>query len=170
MARALGSQADVAAAGSADGVTALRLEGFGPSVAARRALIEAMGSLRVLSEGDAEVFWAALGNPLPDAAVLWRLSLPPSRAAEVVDRGLGPWAMDWAGARVWLASEDAEAVRGAAAAVGGHALLVRAPEALRGGVPAFHPQPGPVMALEARLRRAFDPAGVFETGRFLDAD
>jgi glycolate oxidase FAD binding subunit len=41
---------------------------------------------------------------------------------------------------------------------------------VRETVPALHPQPAPVMALEARLRRAFDPMGVFETGRFLDAD
>ena len=75
---------------------------------------------------------------------------------------------DWAAARVWLGSEDATAVRAAAKAAGGHAMLVRAPEALRRTVPLFHPQPAPVMALETRIRRAFDPAGVFETGRFLD--
>jgi glycolate oxidase FAD binding subunit len=168
MSKALGSQADVAAAGSVDGVTALRLEGFGPSVAARRALLETMGSLRVLSEPEAEALWAALKNPLPDAAVLWRLSLPASRAAELLAKGLGPWAMDWAGARVWLGCDDAKAVREAAEAAGGHAMLACAPEALRRIVPALHPQPAPVVALEARVRRAFDPAGVFETGRFLD--
>jgi glycolate oxidase FAD binding subunit len=168
VAKAMGSQADVAAAGSVEGVTALRLEGFGPSVAARRALLEAMAPLRALSEDEAEAFWAGLRNPLADAPVLWRLSAPASRAAEVVDGGLGPWAMDWAGARVWLGCDDVEAVRGAAEAVSGHAMLARAPEALRRTVPAFHPQSGPLIALEARVRRAFDPAGVFESGRFLD--
>jgi glycolate oxidase FAD binding subunit len=170
MSKALGSQADVAAAASADGVTALRLEGFGPSVAARRTLLEAMAPLRALPEGVADAIWTSLRNPLPDATVLWRLSLPASRAAEVVGRGLGPWRMDWGGARVWLACADPKAVRAAAEAVGGHAMLVRAPEALRRTVPMLHPQPVPVMALEARIRRAFDPAGVFETGRFGDAD
>ena len=170
MSRAMGSQAEVAAAATANGVTALRLEGFGPSVTARRALLEAMAPLRALSADEAEAFWSALRRPLPDAPVLWRLSLPASRSAEVVQRGLGPWVMDWAGALVWLASDDAKAVRAAAEPAGGHAMLVRAPEAMRRTVPALHPQPAPVMALEARLRRAFDPAGVFETGRFLDAD
>ncbi len=169
MAIALGSQADLAATASVDGVTALRLEGFGPSVAARRTMLERMGLLRVLPAREAEVFWTQLKNPLADAAVLWRLSLPASRAPEVLDRGLGPWAMDWAGARIWLACDDAEAVRAAAEAAGGHAMLVRAPDAMRRTVPALHPQPAAVMALEARVRRAFDPAGVFETGRF-DAD
>jgi glycolate oxidase FAD binding subunit len=166
MAKALGSQADVAAAGSADGVTALRLEGFGPSVAARRALLEAMAPLRAHSGAEADAFWLALIDPLPDASALWRLSVPASRAAEAVTKGLGPWLMDWGGARVWLASEDAAAVRAIATEAGGHAMLVRAPEAMRETVPALHPQPAPVRALEARIRRAFDPAGVFETGRF----
>jgi glycolate oxidase FAD binding subunit len=170
MARAMGAQAEVAAAASAGGLTALRLEGFGPSVTARRALLESMAPLRTLPADEAEAFWSAFRRPLPDVSVLWRLSLPASRAAWVVEQGLGPWTMDWAGALLWLASDDAAAVRAAASAAGGHAQLVRAPEALRRSVPALDPQPAPVMALEARLRRAFDPAGVFETGRFLDAD
>jgi glycolate oxidase FAD binding subunit len=170
MSRALGSQADVAAAASSAGVTALRLEGFGPSVAARRRLLEEMAPLSALSDRDAQAFWSALKAPLPDAPVLWRLSLPASRCAQVIAAGLGPWAMDWAGARLWLACDDAEAVRAAASAAAGHAMLVRAPEALRRTVPTLHPQPEPVAALEARIRRAFDPAGVFETGRFGHAD
>ena len=74
--------------------------------------------------------------------------------------------MDWAGGLIWSDAEDAVAVRRAAEAAGGHASLVRAPDAMRGQVPALHPQPRAVRALEARVRRAFDPAGVFETGRF----
>jgi glycolate oxidase FAD binding subunit len=169
MSRALGSQADVAAAACADGLTALRLEGFGPSVKARRTLLEAMAPLEALPEREAAAFWSALARPLPEADVLWRLSLPAKRAAEIAGAGLGRWAMDWGGALVWLASEaDPQAVREAAEAAGGHAMLARAPEAVRRTTPALHPQPAPVMALEARLRRAFDPMGVFETGRFLD--
>lgn len=170
MAQALGSQAEVAAAGVVDGVTALRLEGFGPSVAARQALLQALAPVRRLSEGEAEAVWSALKTPLPDAPVLWRLSLPASRAAQIVESRLGPWMMDWGGSRVWLACEDASAVRAGAAEAGGHAMLVRAPQAMRQAVPALQPQPAPVMALERRLRLAFDPIGVFETGRFLDAD
>jgi glycolate oxidase FAD binding subunit len=33
----------------------------------------------------------------------------------------------------------------------------------------LHPQLPMVATLEARVRRAFDPAGVFESGRFLDS-
>lgn len=168
MSRALGSQGDVAAAASFDGMTALRLEGFGPSIAARRALLETMAPVRALSSDEADAFWSVLKRPLPDAPVLWRLSLPASRAPEVIRADLGPWVMDWAGSQVWLACDGAEAVRAAAAAAAGHAMLVSAPEAMRRTVPALHPQPAPVMALETRVRRAFDPAGVLEAGRFLD--
>jgi glycolate oxidase FAD binding subunit len=168
MSKALGSQADVAAAACTDSITALRLEGFGPSVAARQTLLESITPLRVLSEHDALVFWSDFWSPLSHAQVVWRLSLPASQAGRVVEKSLGPWMMDWGGARVWLASDDAAAVRAAAAEAGGHAMLMRAPKAMRQTVPAFHPQPAPVMALEGRLRHAFDPMGVFETGRFLD--
>ena len=170
MSKALGSQADVAAAACTDGVTVLRLEGFGPSVTARRGLLEAMAPLRVMSEPEALTFWSGLRSPLSEVPMLWRLSLPASRAARVVQAGLGPWMMDWGGSQVWLACEDAQAVRAAALEAGGHAMLVRAPEAMRAAIPALHPQPAGVAALEARVRRAFDPQGVFETGRFLDAD
>jgi glycolate oxidase FAD binding subunit len=168
MSKALGSQAEIAAAACADGLTSLRLEGFGPSVAARRKIVEAMAPLRPLSDCEAAQFWSRLNAPLPDAPTLWRLGLPASKATQVLAEGLGAWAMDWGGARLWLACDDAKAVRAAAEAAGGHATLVRAPEAMRRAIPALHPQPKPVALLEARLRRAFDPAGVFETGRFQD--
>ncbi len=180
MSRAMGSQADVAAAAHAANLTALRLEGFGPSVAARRAALEALladaGPIHVLSDAEAETFWRGLRdlNALQHGSPLWRISTPPSRACAVIE-ALDPlgvrWLLDWAGGLIWLTSDgEAAAVRRAAEAVGGHAMLIRAPEGVRAQTPALHAQPAGVRALEARVRRAFDPGGVFETGRFLDAD
>jgi glycolate oxidase FAD binding subunit len=146
-------------------LTVLRLEGFGPSVQARVKLLEAMG-LKVLDEGAARDFWQACRNPLPAAKTLWRISVPASRAPDVVAGRGGDWRMDWAGGLIWADSEDAEGVRGLARAAGGHAMLIRAPEAICAEVPALHPQLPGVAALETRVRRAFDPLGVFETGRF----
>ena len=167
MSRAMGSQADVAAAAHAEGLTVLRLEGFGPSVEARAALLQAMAlGLQVLPEEEADPFWMRLRDPLAGAPVLWRVSVPPGRAPEAVAALSGDWVMDWAGGLVWSACADAAAVRRAAEDAGGHAMLVRAPEAMRAEVPALHPQPAGAAALETRVRRAFDPAGVFETGRF----
>jgi glycolate oxidase FAD binding subunit len=181
MARAMGSQADVSAAAHLPGppaTTALRLEGFGPSIAARRAMLDVIlaeaGGLRALAGDEAEALWSAVRTlaPLADGRDLWRINVAPSAggaviaALEMLD---ARWLMDWAGGLVWLTLDgNAGAVRAAAEAAGGHAALVRAPEALRRTTPALHPQARGVMALEARVRRAFDPAGVFETGRFLD--
>jgi glycolate oxidase FAD binding subunit len=167
MSRAMGSQADVAAAAHRPGLTVLRLEGFGPSVEARSALLRGRApGLRLMDDADADRFWEALRNPLPGHPALWRISLPPSRAPGVVASIGGDWLMDWAGGLVWSAGEDAAQVRGAAEAVGGHAVLLRAPDRVRAEVPALHPPSPAVAALELRVRRAFDPAGVFETGRF----
>ena len=167
MSQAMGSQAEVAAAAHAPGVTGIRLEGFGPSVEARSRLVQAMApAARVLAEDEADGFWAGLRQPLPGAEVLWRISVPASRAPGVIQALGGDWLMDWAGGLIWSSCEDAVAVRQAAEAAGGHAMLIRATEAMRAQVPALHPPAPGVAALEERVRRAFDPAGVFETGRF----
>ena len=167
MSRAMGSQADPAAAAHASGVTVVRLEGFGPSVEARTAMLQAMApGMSVLDDRHAGVFWGELLNPLPDAAVLWRISVPASGGPDVLSATDGDWRMDWAGGLIWSSCEDAARVRLAATAAGGHAMLIRAPAAMRAEVPALHPPAPGVGRLEDRVRRAFDPAGVFETGRF----
>jgi glycolate oxidase FAD binding subunit len=185
MARAMGSQAEVAAAAHvpaalrlAGSLTVLKIEGFGPSVAARCHLLDQLladaGPVIALPPEDAQAIWSDLQTlrPLADAPVLWRINVPPSRACALLE-ALEPqgarWLLDWAGGLIWLAfTGDPAVVRGLAQTAGGHATLVRAPEEMRRRVPALQPQPPAVMALEARVRRAFDPAGVFETGRFLD--
>ena len=51
------------------------------------------------------------------------------------------------------------------AALGGHATLFRHGE--RSG-DVFHPLPAPIRALQHNLKRAFDPAGVFNPGRLYE--
>jgi glycolate oxidase FAD binding subunit len=186
MARAMASHADVSAAAhmptsalGAKPITAIRLEGFGPSVAARSAMLIAMGDadhpMFVAPETEATAFWNNLRDltALASKATLWRVNVPPSRGCSVVAalESLGAaWLFDWAGGLVWLGVDcDPRLVRAAAAAAGGHATLVKGSVALRAHVPALHPPANAVAALEARVRRAFDPSGVFETGRFLEA-
>ncbi|RIA43759.1 glycolate oxidase FAD binding subunit [Hephaestia caeni] len=183
MAAAMGSQAEVGAAAylpaalnHGQSLTLLRLLGFGPSVAARCRMIETLlgahGAAVALDGDEDTACWAALRTlaPLAGDTCLWRVNVPPSGAPSVVTalEPLGSrWLFDWAGGLVWIAFDgDAALVRNAATAAGGHAMLIRAPEALRAAVPALHPPAPGVAALEERVRRAFDPAGVFETGRF----
>ena len=66
---------------------------------------------------------------------------------------------DWAGGLAWLVTEEPAAkVRAAARALGGHALCLR-------GAEAFGPREGPLGALQARVKAAFDPLGVLNPGR-----
>jgi glycolate oxidase FAD binding subunit len=170
MAGAMGSAAEVTAAAhlpdwQGEAVTALRLDGFAESVAARAAMLPAF---EAIEDGDA--LWPAVrdATPLPGALPLWRLIVAPGKASGVIAAlPEAKWLFDWAGALIWLASAaDPVTIRAAAEAAGGHATLVRASDAMRRTVPSLHPQPSALVAIEARVRRAFDPDGVFETGRF----
>jgi glycolate oxidase FAD binding subunit len=185
MARAMGAPAEVSAAfhvpaelGGGVARTVLRVQGFGPSVAARCALLAALladfGALAEPDPAEAEMLWRHMRTlaPLADGRPLWRVSLP-ARAFPAMVAQFHPWGArwlaDWAGGLLWLTYDgDPATLRGAAAAAGGHAMLIRGDAALRAAVPAFQPQPAALAALETRVRRAFDPAGVFETGRFGD--
>lgn len=178
MAVAMGSQAEVVAAAHLPGskpVTAFRLQGFQASVASRaRTLarqLETFGTLAELTTAEADAVWTDLRTlaPLPPDMPLWRISVPPSAGGELVRRleaHGAKWLLDHAGGLAWVALPDGEIVRPAVAEAGGHAMLLRGPAALRAAVPALHPLAPALAALEARVRRSFDPAGIFETGRF----
>lgn len=181
MACALGSNAEVSAAAHLrTGEMLLRVAGFAPSVEARCSalpgLLAAHCPLQRLADEEAQPLWhrAMTGGDL-SGEVRWKVHLPPRAAPDLIER-LQPlgieWAMDWGGGLVWVALDrHDEAVRQEAARLGGEAMLAVAPADLRARVPAFHPRRPGVTALEQRLRRAFDPAGVFATGRFMeDAD
>jgi len=178
MACALGSNAEVSAAAAlSDGTVLLRLAGFAPSVAARCAALPGLlaGHCGLERLEDAAPLWrqAMTGEALR-GAVRWDVHLPP-RAAPALIAALpenADWAMDWGGGRLWIGTDSTdEAVREGASRLDGEARLIAAPVAMRARVPAFHPRARGVLALEARVRRAFDPKGVFATARFAeDAD
>jgi glycolate dehydrogenase FAD-binding subunit len=174
----------VAAAGTA--VTLLRLEGPGPSVAHRCAVLRgelaAFGAAEELHSADSGLIWREIGDATAlagDAAgrVVWRLSLPPAHAPAVVAalaaQGEVDHFLDWGGGLVWLAiaaahggSEDggAAAIRAALGAQG-HATLIRAPAALRGAVAVFEPLDGALLALAGRVKESFDPRRILNPGR-----
>lgn len=173
MSRAAGSKAAISAAAHdpVAGVTALRIEGFAPSVAVRRALLaDMLGPLRGLDAPEADTFWHGMHSlpGLATAAVLWRVVVPARAAPGLIAALALPadcWLMDWAGGLLWVAHAG-DGLRAAVEAAGGHADLVRADCEMRRACPARHPRGAGLAALETRVRRAFDPDGVFETGRF----
>jgi len=168
---ACGTAAEVTGAAQLPGLTLLRLEGFAPSVAARARLLDAaladFGRLRPVADGAA--LWAGLVDDDDDRASQWRVTVPPTAAAALVAElaARHPLAAryDWAGGLVLL-SVEADGVTVApdlhrlARAAGGSAMLLTD----RAGAPPcamFAPAPAARAALDARVRAAFDPDGVF---------
>jgi glycolate dehydrogenase FAD-binding subunit len=196
MAAAMGSSCDVSGAAhlpdhvasyfdglpGAAAVTALRLEGFAPSVKHRKdalaALMKPFGKVALLEETDSRALWASVRQVKPfatDAArgrPLWRISTAPARGHEIA-AAITPAAQmfyDWAGGLLWVAMPFADepgtgAIRAAVASVGGHATLVRASAAVRAAVDVFEPQEPALRALSKRVKDSFDPKGVLNPGR-----
>jgi glycolate oxidase FAD binding subunit len=176
-------------AGAGGAVTALRVEGPGPSVvhrceALRRELAE-YGSCEELHSENSARFWREIRDVEPFAGdaggdakrIVWRVSLPPSEAAAVLQRIAQSCAaehfLDWGGGLLWLAvapqrgaGEDGGAAIVRAAIGGtGHATMIRAPDALRTVVPVFEPPAPALAALSARVKESFDPLRIFNPGR-----
>lgn len=164
-------------------ITALRLEGPGPSVAYRAdAFEEKFGRGARLHNGDSARFWAEVGDVqrlLPEEPrVVWRLCPTPSTAAVIAADvrahfESAEFFYDWGGGQVWLsiASDDAgpdagaSLVRGTLGQHGGTSTLVVAPHNARERVPVFDPIEGAVAQLTHRIKHGFDPQGVLNYGR-----
>lgn len=167
-------------------VTAVRVEGPGPSVdhrcAALRAQWAARGETEELHGHNSAALWAAVRDVAPlldDAeAAIWRLSVAPSAGpvvAAAAESGLkADYYFDWAGGLIWVSIDDlrpeaAEILRAAvAAAGGGHATLIRGSARLRRGVPVFEPQPEPLARVTRGLKEQFDPDGILNPGRMYE--
>ena len=147
--------------------TALRLEGFEASVAARieglAAVLKGYGRIDALGGEHSRDFWtqvreveAFVGDPRP----LWRLSLPPASGWRGPHGLPGDALYDWAGGLAWLLTDEpADKVRALTRSLGGHALCLR-------GAPAFGPREATGLgALQDRVKAAFDPLGVLNPGR-----
>ncbi|HEY6024531.1 MAG TPA: glycolate oxidase subunit GlcE [Pseudolabrys sp.] len=162
--------------------TVLRLEGFVPSVAHRKEalarLMKNFGPVALLDEANSRALWLSVRNVKPFAAEaargrpLWRISVAPGKAHEIA-AAITPAAQmfyDWAGGLIWVAmpfaeEPDAASIRGAVAARGGHATLVRAPTAVRAAMDVFAPEEPALRALNRRVKESFDPKAVLNPGR-----
>jgi glycolate oxidase FAD binding subunit len=172
-------------AGAGGSVTALRLEGPGPSVehrcAALRHELAVYGSTEELHSVNSLALWREVGDAAwftaDSADIIWRLSLPPAAAPALLQSLTQHFAfrhfLDWGGGLAWLAlpadtgDGGAATIRAALAPSGGHATLIRAPQALRAVVPVFEPQDGALGALAARVKDSFDPKRILNPGRMV---
>ncbi len=172
-----------AAAAGGGAMTVLRLEGPPPSVAYRLEALEALLGRGVrLQAAESTAFWKEIGAVQPLLgrldSVVWRICPTPAAAPAVLDRLKARHAgadgfYDWGGGLLWLALDPAEAgpdcaasaVREEVGRVGGHATLLRAPEAARERIAVFEPGPPPLQALSRRVKAGFDPKAILNPGR-----
>jgi glycolate oxidase FAD binding subunit len=117
-----------------------------------------------IEDVQANTFWAGIREQrdafFETKLPLWRLSLksttPPLNLA-------GNQLIEWGGSLRWLATDaDPATVREAARFGGGHATLFRGGDK---SVGVFQPLPPALMSVQRNLKRALDPAGIFNRGR-----
>ncbi|MEL6450235.1 MAG: glycolate oxidase subunit GlcE [Pseudomonadota bacterium] len=174
MSAALGSPYEVSGAAWIDGAVWLRLEGFHSSVQYRagalREVLRAHGDITLSDSAD----WRRVRDaaPLHGQDAVWRVSVKPSDGPAVLaacPEGCTAL-LDWGGGLAWIGQSGGEiaathaALQGAVATLGGHATLIKGPEAVRAAVPVFQPEAAGVAALSAALRARFDPRGILNPG------
>ena len=152
----------------ADGSAFVRLEGEAEPLNEKVAMLQNLcGNHEVRSTEQNTFCRIANGEPFVTSdECIWRVALPPSRAADVVSQ-IGPslWAGDCAGGIVWLATDDHLRVRLAAKEAGGHAILIRAGQKLQTPVVVFETEDRARSQLTRSVKAAFDPLGLFNPGR-----
>jgi glycolate oxidase FAD binding subunit len=168
-----------------EAVTLLRLEGITASATHRAAalarLLAPFGTAETVEDAASAAIWSSVRDVQAFAAEgalgvwpVWRIVCPPASGGALGERLArdtgGDVIYDWGGGLVWAAlppKPDAQAalVRQRVNAVGGHAMLVRAPEEVRRSVDVFHPQPSGLAALGERVRHGFDPKNILNRGR-----
>ncbi len=170
MSQALGTPYEVnGAARGEDGRVALRIEGFAQQVAYRRdALMTALGGdWEVLETETSKDHWRGIRDVTAFAGReghVWRISVKPSDAPQIVARAECPVVMDWGGGLVWALCSDGDDLRSRLGALDGHATLIRGSEATRASLPVFQPEAAPIAALAQGLRARFDPRGILNPG------
>ncbi|MCW7539615.1 glycolate oxidase subunit GlcE [Aquabacterium sp. A7-Y] len=150
-----------------DGMLVLRLSG---AQAAVQAASRKLGG-ETVAVLPAAAFWSGLRDHKDEfftkahaaveaGASLWRLSVAPTAAPLQLS---GEQLLEWNGGQRWLCtSAPAALVRDAARAAGGHATLFRGGEQRR---EVFAPLAAPLDRIHRDLKKAFDPAGIFNPGR-----
>lgn len=159
-----GKPLPISASAWADGLLGVRLSGAPAAVEGACAKI---GGERV-EAARARQFWTGVREqtdpfftaPIESGAPLWRISVPSATSPLAIP---GDQLIEWGGALRWVASQaDARTVRDAAARAGGHATLFRGRDKSGG---AFQPLPPALMDIHRKLKREFDPQGIFNPGR-----
>lgn len=116
---------------------------------------------------EADVFWMRVREHqhrfFSNESRLWRISVPPATPPLALP---GEGLLEWGGALRWLrTAAHADVVCAAATQVGGHACVFRG-DAADGD--AFHLLSPALLAVQRRVKQAFDPKRIFNRGMYAE--
>ena len=164
-----------------DGELTIRLAGALAAVKAAIPLMNAAIDAVELDSTIAQVFWndlreqrLAVFTNLDSADTLYRLVLPASCGPLAIENAVGDLALEWHGQQRWIKAPGDDATFASLKAVahthGGHATRFKQgndvdPSNQRFTLLSEQAHSTALEAVQARLRAAFDPAGVFATSR-----
>jgi len=155
----------------ADRSAMVRLEGESEPLSEKVAFLKTLCDGSEFQRGERTMF-SGISNGdafLRLDGCIWRVLVPPSRAAGVVANiKSSRWMGDCAGGVLWISSNDHERVRLVASEAGGHAMLIRADAETRGSVNVFEREDRARAQLTRSVKAAFDPLGLFNPGRMWD--
>jgi glycolate oxidase FAD binding subunit len=165
----------------AEGELTIRLAGAVAAVKAAIPLMSARVNAQEISPQDAEIFWHDLREQklptftqLGNHQALYRLALPAACGPLHIPNTQDEWVLEWHGQQRWMMgdSDDATftAIKTLATSHGGHATRFKLGADVDPSVERFtllseQPHSKALEAVQARLRSAFDPSGVFATKR-----
>lgn len=145
------------------GQTHLRLEGSHSSVEYRSERLEkALAGHGSWHRSEGPGPWARIRDAVDLAGSddLWRISVRPSRAPDVVRALPGRFLLDWGGGLIWAEAPAGTDLRAALAAVG-HATLVRGSAETHARLGTLQPEPDALARLTGGIREKFDPRHLF---------
>ena len=164
-----------------EGELTIRLAGASAAVKAAIPLMSAAVNATELDPIAATEFWAALREQklpafsrLSKDETLYRLALPAACGPISLENITGEIVLEWHGQQRWLAAPGDDAtfasIKSLANANGGHATRFKQgsnidPKKQRFTLLSEQVHSAALEAVQARLRAAFDPAGVFATSR-----
>ena len=164
-----------------DGELTIRLAGALAAVKAAIPLMNAAIDAVELDSTIAQVFWndlreqrLAIFTNLDSADTLYRLALPAACGPLAIENAVGDLALEWHGQQRWIKAPGDDATFASLKAVahthGGHATRFKQgndvdPSNQRFTLLSEQAHSTALEAVQARLRAAFDPAGVFATSR-----
>jgi glycolate oxidase FAD binding subunit len=164
-----------------DGELTIRLAGAAAAVKAAIPIMCAVVNANELDPQVATEFWSALREQqltvfsiLNSDETLYRLALPAACGPLTLENISGDIALEWHGQQRWLKAPGDDAtyasIKALASAHGGHATRFKQGSNIDPGKQRFtllseQVHSTALEAVQARLRTAFDPAGIFATSR-----